>query len=113
MPMFFLAEGCAAPVIAPKRVASTKRQGRCAIPTVEQLYQWAKQELRKGKGNLHVQHPVIVEEAIAAKVKNEADADGKRKTKVAWDSHEPEAYAEFHQVREQWMASAGNNPRSP
>lgn len=81
------------------------------MPTLTKLAEWALQEIRKGKGELHVAHPVIVEEAAEQRKKNPADAAGKQKTKVCWDAHDPIAYSEFHEARELWMQSAGNNPR--
>lgn len=80
------------------------------MPSLLQLESWLKQEIAKGKGHLHTNHVVIVEEEAEAKAKNAPDEEGKRKTRIAWDAGDPDSYAEWHKERERWMNAANKNP---
>jgi hypothetical protein len=75
-----------------------------------QLESWVKQEIAKGKGEQHTNHVAIIEEAAEQRAKNEPDAEGKRKTRIAWDAADPDSYMEWHKERERWMKILGNNP---
>ena len=80
------------------------------MPTLLQLAEWCKAELAKGKGHLHTNHPVIMEEEQAKRIANKPDKEGKRKTKIAWETEDPECYALFHKQRERYFKFAGGNP---
>lgn len=80
------------------------------MPTLNALVEWALAEQKKGKGSLHVNHPVIMEEENAKRQVNAPDEKGKRKTRIAWDANDPDSFAEFHKEREKYIRAAGGNP---
>lgn len=80
------------------------------MPTINQVREWAEAQIAKGKGNLHANHPVCVEDEQAKKAKNAPDDFGKRKTRIAWDAADADSYAEFHKEKEKYMRAAGGNP---
>jgi hypothetical protein len=80
------------------------------MPTLLQLSDWVKAELAKGKGHLHTNHPVIIEEEQQKKIENKPDSEGKRKTKIAWETNDPDCYSLFHKERERYFKFAGGNP---
>jgi len=80
------------------------------LPTLNQLAEWVKAELDKGKGHLHVNHPVIMEEEQERRIKNAPDAEGKKRTKIAWETNDPECYSLFHKERERYFKFARGNP---
>src|SRR5689334_18464638 len=41
---------------------------------------------------------------------NKPDAEGKRKTRVAWDCGDGDSYAELHKQRERYFQLCGDNP---
>src|ERR1700675_1775087 len=80
------------------------------MPTLRQLAEWAKSELAKGKGDLHTNHPVIIEEEQQKRIKNAPDEQGRQKTKIAWETNDPDCYSLFHVQRERYFKFAGGNP---
>jgi hypothetical protein len=80
------------------------------MPTLFQLKSWVEQEIRKGHGECHTNHVVIVEQVQAEKALNPPDETGKRKTRIAWDAGDPDSYAAWHAERERWMIAAKKNP---
>lgn len=80
------------------------------MPTLNQLAEWCKAELAKGKGHLHTNHPVIIEEEQQKKIENAPDAEGRKKTKIAWETNDPDCYSLFHVERERYFKFAGGNP---
>lgn len=80
------------------------------MPTVRELHEWVKNQLRTGKGDMHTNHVVIIEEEQKKRTENAPDEQGKRKTRIAWDCADPETFAEFHKERERYMKAAGSNP---
>jgi hypothetical protein len=80
------------------------------MPTLHQLKSWVDQEIRKGHGECHTNHVVIIEQEAAEKALNPPDETGKRKTRIAWDAGDPDSYAEWHKERERWMNAANKNP---
>ncbi len=80
------------------------------MPTLFQLAEWANAEVKKGKGHLHTNHPVIMEEEQAKRIKNQPDDKGKRKTRIAWETNDPECFSLFHKQRERYFKFAGGNP---
>lgn len=80
------------------------------MPTLKQLAEWANTELKKGKGHLHTNHPVIIEEEQEKRIKNAPDEQGKQKTKIAWETNDPDCYSSFHLQRERYFKFAGGNP---
>ena len=68
------------------------------------------QEIRKGHGELHCNHVVIMEQEAAEKALNPPNEEGKRKTRIAWDAGDPDSYAAWHAERERWMIAAKKNP---
>src|ERR1700679_1649941 len=80
------------------------------MPSIHQVLSWAQEKVRKGLGDQHTNHIVIIEEEARKRAKNPADDQGNRKTKIAWDSGDPEMYAAWHKERERWMVLAKKNP---
>jgi hypothetical protein len=80
------------------------------MPTLFQLKSWVEQEIRKGHGDCHTNHVVIIEQEAAEKALNPPDETGKRKTRIAWDAGDPDSYAAWHAERERWMIAARKNP---
>ena len=80
------------------------------MPTIAQLKSWVDEEMRKGHGELHTNHVVIIEVEAAEKALNPPDETGKRKTRIAWDAGDPDSYAAWHAERERWMVAARKNP---
>jgi len=80
------------------------------VPTLFQLAEWANAEVKKGKGHLHTNHPVIMEEEQAKRIANKPDQEGKRKTRIAWETNDPECFSLFHKQRERYFKFAGGNP---
>src|SRR5437016_2741006 len=85
-------------------------RGAWLMPTLFQLEAWVKAEIGKGKGSLHTNHPVIMEEEQAARIANKPDGAGKQKTKIAWETNDPDCYSLFHKQRERYFKFAGGNP---
>jgi hypothetical protein len=80
------------------------------MPTLNQLAEWVKSEISKGKGHLHTNHPVILEDEQNKRIENKPDAEGKKKTKIAWETNDPDCYSLFHKERERYFKFAGGNP---
>ena len=80
------------------------------MPTVKQVMEWAKAEVGKGNGDLHMPQPVIMEREEAKRKVNAPDEHGKRKTRIVWEAGDPDVYKMFHSERSRYMAIAGNNP---
>lgn|SRR5208283_744998 len=81
------------------------------MATVREAFEFYKKAIRDGKGENHCGHPYIAEDAARAREKNEQDPiTGKRKTKIAFDSTDPECYIEWHIERARWMKAANKNP---
>lgn len=80
------------------------------MPTLLQLRDWVNAEIGKGKGHLHANHPVIMEEEQQKRIENKPDEQGKQKTKIAWETNDPECYSLFHKERERYFKFAGGNP---
>jgi hypothetical protein len=80
------------------------------MPTVQQAYEMLKFWKDSGKGDLHVNHLVLIEREAEKKAKNEPDETGKRKTRIAWDCGDPDTFAAFHKERERFMQAAHSNP---
>jgi len=75
------------------------------MPTINQLADWAKAEIRKGKGHYHTQHPVIMEETRKEAIKNTA-----AKTRIALECYSPRSYAAWNEMLEYLMDRCGCNP---
>lgn len=80
------------------------------MPTLKQLAEWCAGEIGKGKGHLHTNHPVIMEEEQQKRIKNAPDTEGRKKTKIAWETNDPDCYSLFHKERERYFKFAGGNP---
>ena len=80
------------------------------MPSIFQVKTWAEEQIRKGRGECHTNHIVIVEHEAAKRAENPPDAEGERKTRIAWDSCDPDSYAAWHAERERWMIAANKNP---
>lgn len=80
------------------------------MPTINQLKEWAEARIQQGKGSLHCNHPVCMEEEQAKRIANKPDQEGKRKTRIAWETNDPECYSLFHKQRERYFKFAGGNP---
>jgi hypothetical protein len=81
------------------------------MPSLIQLADWLRQEIAKGKGHLHTNHVVIVEEEVKKrKAGGSPDEEGKLPTRIVWNCGENWIYREWHEERERWMQAADNNP---
>jgi hypothetical protein len=80
------------------------------MPTCKEALEFYKKAVRDGKGDMRTGHPYIAEESALKREQNLPDDEGKRKTKIAWDSADPDSYAEWHKERKRWMAVAHKNP---
>ncbi|GAC1687962.1 MAG: hypothetical protein PVS2B2_26700 [Candidatus Acidiferrum sp.] len=80
------------------------------MPTLNQLAEWVRVELGKGKGDLHTNHVVIIEDEAKKKIENKPDAEGKQKTKIAWETKDPETFGLLHAERERYFHLVGGNP---
>jgi hypothetical protein len=75
------------------------------MPTIDQLVEWAKAEQAKGKGHMHTNHPVIMEE-----VRREAIANKAEKTRVSFETYSPRSYSAWNAQLEVLMESLACNP---
>ena len=80
------------------------------MPTIAELEEWCKFQRKQGKGSLHTNHVVIVEEEVEKRKDNKPDEAGKRKTRIVWEAGDPETFSRFHIERERYMECAGHNP---
>ena len=80
------------------------------MPTIQALREWADFQIKAGRGELHTQHPIVVEHAAKERAENKPDEQGKRKTRIVWDAGDPEMFKEFHVERELYMKACGANP---
>src|SRR5258708_257034 len=80
------------------------------MPTCKQALEYYRKAVKDGKGDMHTGHPYIAEEEEQKRQDNAPGADGKPKTKIAWDAADPDSYAEWHKERARWMAGALKNP---
>ncbi len=80
------------------------------MPTLNQLAEWVKAELAKGKGSLHCNHPVILEEEQQKRIENKPDEQGKKKTRIVWETNDPDCFSLFHAEKERYFKFAGGNP---
>ncbi len=80
------------------------------MPTVNQALQWLEHQRRKGKGDMHVPHLVLLEEEDEKRRKNEPDEQtGKPKTRIVWDAGAPEMFSKFHEQRLRYLKASGMN----
>lgn len=75
------------------------------MPTLIQLAEWCQAEIRKGKGQCHTQHPVIMEEVRKAAVKNSS-----LKTRIGLETYSPKSYSLWNEIIELLMEQLGCNP---
>jgi hypothetical protein len=81
------------------------------MPNLIQLEAWVKQQIAKGKGELHTNHVVIVEEESERRQRGGVrDESGKLPTRIVWDSGDNQMYCEWHRERERWMRLGNKNP---
>lgn len=80
------------------------------MPTCKEALEYYKKAVRDGKGDMRTGHPYIAEEEAAKREKNEPDEHGRQKTKISFDSADPDSYKEWHKERKRWMERAQNNP---
>lgn len=81
------------------------------MPTIRKALEFYQKAVADGKGDLHTGHPFIAEDEAAAREKNEQDPiTKKKKTKIAFDSQDPDSYTEWHKERKRWMGRAQGNP---
>ncbi len=80
------------------------------MPLVRQSYEFFRKAMKDGKADMHTGHPYIAEEEEQKRQDNAPDADGKEKTKIAWDAADPDSYREWHKERAKWMKDASQNP---
>ena len=75
------------------------------MPTIDQLGEWVKAEQRKGNGQCHTNHPVIMEHVRKEAIKNES-----AKTRIAFETYSPRSYSDWNDLLEWMMESLGCNP---
>ena len=75
------------------------------MPTIDQLGEWVKAEQRKGNGQCHTNHPVIMEHVRKEAIKNSA-----AKTRIALECYSPRSYAAWNEMLEYLMERCGCNP---
>jgi hypothetical protein len=80
------------------------------LPTVAQAASYYASLVKKGKGNLHTGHCFVAEEEEAKRIAGAPNVDGKPKTKIAFDSADPESYKEWHKEAKRWLEMAEGNP---
>lgn len=80
------------------------------MPTVEQLAEWCKAEIRKGKGQCHTQHPVIMEDVRKQQIENKPDSSGRQRTRIGFETYSPKAYSLWNEIFESLMEQLGANP---
>jgi hypothetical protein len=81
------------------------------VPSIHQVLAWAQEKVAKGKGELHTNHIVIVEEeAEKRKSGGVRDESGKLPTRIVWDAGDNQMYCEWHRENERWMQLCGSNP---
>jgi hypothetical protein len=81
------------------------------MPTVRQALEYYKKAVREGKADMHTGHPYIAEEEARKREDNPVDPlSKKQKTKVAFETNDPDSYAEWHVERARWMKAANKNP---
>lgn len=80
------------------------------MPTIDQSIEFLKHKRCQYGGGAHTNHPVVMEEEAAKRAANKPDETGRRKTKIAWDTRDPEGFAMFHTERERYFRFAGGNP---
>lgn len=81
------------------------------MPTIDALESWCKEQKAKGKGRCHTNHVVCIEDENAKRAVNPPDErTGKPKTRIVWETNDPEVYSLFHVEKEKYMKAAGGNP---
>ena len=80
------------------------------MSTVRQAYEYYKKAVRDGKGEMHTGHPFVAEEEARRREDNPRDERGHQKTKVAFETNDPDCYSEWHIERARWMRAANKNP---
>jgi hypothetical protein len=67
-------------------------------------------QIAQGKAGDHTNHVVCIEDEQKKRIRNEPDEKGNQKTKIAWETNDPECYSAFHVQRERYFKFAGGNP---
>lgn len=80
------------------------------MPTIWMLKEWVDHYISQGKGDCHTNHVICVEDEAKKKIENKPDTEGKQKTKVAWDTKDPETFGLLHAERERYFRLVGGNP---
>jgi hypothetical protein len=80
------------------------------MPICKEALEYYKKAVRDGKGDMRTGHPYIAEEEAAKREKNAPDEHGRQKTKISFDSADPDSYREWHKERKRWMERSQNNP---
>jgi hypothetical protein len=80
------------------------------LPTIDQVIESLKQKRLKYGGNAHTNQVVVMEEVRAKAIKNEPDADGKRCTRIGFETYSPECYSAWHETISYLMDRCGSNP---
>lgn len=79
------------------------------MPTIFQLESWVKSEIAKGKGHLHTNHVVCIEDERAKQIENKPDEQGRQKTKFVWDLEDHNSYSIAHLEKERYIKVAKGN----
>jgi hypothetical protein len=80
------------------------------MPTLEMVLEQVKDKIRKYGKDAHCGQLVVMEEVRAKAIKNEADEEGRRRTRIGLQTYSPEAYSAWNQTIEYLMLRCGHNP---
>jgi hypothetical protein len=80
------------------------------LPTLDALKVWVEYQIAQGKGRCHTNHVVVIEDENKQRAENPPDEEGKKKTRIVWETNDPDVYALFHAEKEKYMKAAGGNP---
>jgi len=79
------------------------------MPSVDDVFERCKRLRERGKG-AEKSHFGLVSEEVQQRIENAPKEDGKRATRIVWESGDPDVYSLFHKERERYMQIASENP---
>lgn len=80
------------------------------MPSLREIATRTKYLMDKGHDPDSKCHFGLVGEEVQKRVENAPKEDGKRATRIVWESGDPDVYGQFHKERERYMQLAGENP---
>lgn len=78
------------------------------MPLLRELADWVGVEMGKGKGDLHVNPVVIIEDLVRERVANKPDRQGRQKTRVVFVT-DPVSFGEWHKQRDRYVGLCGHD----